>query len=231
MNENLSVMNIINILIKKWHILVIAAIIGCISAFIFTELFMQPIYSSGATLYVNVRNKKAEEITNADILASKELVNTYAEILRSRNFLEKVSRDLDYKYTSSQIKGMLSLKAVNATEVLAVNVRGYDKNDVYKIAQRMVVYAADELKNVIGTGSVTILENPLAPQSPVSPNLVQNMFIGILVGLILSGLVIVILDLLDTRIKNREDFVNNYEEPLLGEIPTIAEVQVTESRG
>lgn len=232
MNEQLSIMNVIDMLIKKWYVLFIAAIVGGLCAYLFTDLFIEPKYSSGTTLYVNASNTKVSEtVSTANIMASQSLVNTYAEILKARDFLEKISKDLDGKYSANQIKNMLTMTSVNETEVLSITVKGTDKEDVYKIAQRLSDYATDELRNVVGAGSVTILESPVEPQNPISPNVRTNTLIGVLLGVLLAGLLAVVFDLLDTRIKSGEEFANNYEEPLLGEIPTLEEFQVEESRG
>mgnify|MGYP004557318207 FL=1 len=70
----------------------------------------------------------------------------------------------------------------------------------------------------------------MEPKNPISPNVRANTLVGVLLGIMLAGLSIVVFDLLDTRIKSGEEFANNYEEPLLGEIPTIEETW-EESRG
>lgn len=226
-------MNVVDMLLRKWYVLFIAALVGGLGAYLVTDLFIPPKYSAGTTLYVNASTKKTEEISSSNISASQQLVNTYAEILKARDFLDKIARDMDDKYTSNELKNMLTMTSVNKTEVLSVVVKGTDKNDVFKIAKRLADYATDELKNVVGAGSVTILESPTEPKSPISPNVRANTLIGVLLGLLFAGLLIVVLDLLDTRIKSGEEFANNYEEPLLGEIPTLEEAQtaVMESRG
>ena len=230
MNEQLSVMNIVDMLLKKWYVLFIAAIAGGLIAYAFTDLFIDPKYSASTTLYVNASTKKNDEVSSSNIMASQQLVNTYAEILKARDFLEKISKDLDGKYTATELKNMLTMASLNETEVLSVTVKGTDKNDVYAIAQCLAKYAPDELKNVVGAGSVTILESPMEPKNPISPNVRANTLVGVLLGIMLAGLSIVVFDLLDTRIKSGEEFANNYEEPLLGEIPTIEETW-EESRG
>ena len=228
MNEQLSIMNIVDMLLRKWYILFVAAIVGGIVAFLFTDLFIAPKYEAEITLYVNASNyQQKEEISNANITASQQLVNTYAEILKARNFLEKITSNLDGKYTPNQIQSMLTMESVNETEVLSVSVKGTNADDVYKIALLLSEYSTDELKNVVGAGSVTILESPLKPENPVSPNVRANTLIGVLLGIIFAGLIIIVLDLLDTRIKSGEEFANNYEEPLLGEIPTLEDSQTT----
>lgn len=234
MNEQLSIMNVVDMLLRKWYVIFIAAIIGGLAAYLFTDLFIEPKYSTETTLYVNASNKKTDEISNANLSASQQLVNTYAEILKARNFLDKIAKDLDGKYTASEIKGMLTMASVNDTEVLSITVKGTNKDDVYQVAQLIAKYSTDELKNVVGAGSVTVLESPLEPKNPISPNVRANTLIGVLLGILFASLIIVVLELLDTRIKSGEEFANNYEEPLLGEIPTLEEsqnVQVKESRG
>ncbi len=231
MNEQLSIMNMVDMLLKKWYVLFIAAIAGGLCAYVITDLFIEPKYSATTTLYVNASNIKKEEITNTNISTSRQLVNTYAEILKARDFLEKIVYDLDGKYSANEIKSMLKMESVNETEVLSVEVKAANKDDVYKIAKLLADYSTDELKNVVGAGSVTILESPLEPKTPVSPNVRANTLVGVLLGMVFAGLIVVVLGLLDTRIKSGEEFANNYEEPLLGEIPTLDELDAKESRG
>ncbi len=231
MNEQLSIMSMVDAILKKWYILFIAAIAGGLFAYVFTDLFIPPKYSSSATLYVSASSVKSENVSAANINASKMLVETYAEILKARDFLGRIVKDIDGKYTADEIKGMLSVESVNETEIMSIKILCENKNDAYKIAKCFSEYAADELRNVMGGGEVTILETPLEPQSPVSPNIRMITIAGVAAGLLLAGLVVVVLGLLDTRIKSGEEFANMYEEPLLGEIPTLEENQMEESRG
>ncbi len=234
MNEELSIMGIIQTLLKKWYVLIIVAVIGGMVSYTYTDMFVAPRYSAGTTIYVNAGNTRPEEVSASNITASQQLVNTYAEILKGRNFLTKISKELrksGFNYNADQIRGMLSMGAVNETEVLSVRVTGTDKEGVYAVAMKLVDYSTDELKNVVGAGSATILEDPVKPVHPVSPNVKKNTMMGVLIGLAIAAAFVVMLDLLDTRIRGGEEFENNYDEPLLGQIPTLEEVQTQESRG
>ena len=235
LNNKLNVVEVMNMLLKKWYIIFIAALVGGVVAFVFTDIFIEEKYSTEVTLYVNASNKTVEEISSANINASQQLVNTYAEILKSRNFIDKIIRDLPdemkIEYTYDTIKGMLTMEAVNETEILSVTVTGTDAEEVYKIADLLTKYSPDELENVMGAGKAKILNIPLLPEKPVSPNVRANTLIGVLIGIFLAAIFVVILELLDTRIRSGEEFASNYEEPLLGEIPTLEETQSTRSKG
>lgn len=221
MNEQLSVLDIIDMLLRRWIIILISAVLVGVFAFVYSEIFISPVYSSKATLYVNSsREITTSEISQANMNSSRQLVMTYAEILQARTFLEKVADDMDNKYTVNEIRNMTTMEALNETEILSITVKGTNADDVYKITRSIIKYAPDELIRVVEAGSVKVLDNASETKTPISPNIRRNTFIGIFVGILLGAFIIILLELFDTRIKSGNEITQRYEEPLLGEIPS-----------
>lgn len=226
MNEQLNVVNIIDMLLKRWFVVLISTICMGIFAFVYSEVFISPMYSSTASLYVNSeRQKVTDNVNTSELNSSRQLVMTYAEILKSRTFLSNIAQDLDNEYSTSQLNKMITMDALNNTEILSVTVKGTDAEDVYKITKSIVKYAPDELIRVVEAGSVKVLDDASETKSPISPNIRQNTFIGVLIGLVLGGFIVILTELLDTRIKTGEEINSRYEEPLLGEIPSLTSSQ------
>lgn len=221
LNNQLKISDIIDMLIKRWWIWVIAALICSISAFIYTEIFVDPLYETEGTLYVNAMRTQTTDATLNNMQASQQLVETYKEILNRRTFLSQIANDLDNRYTVDNISKMISMQALNETEIMEITVTGKVPEDVYEICHSILLHASDELVRVVNAGSVKILDDGQVPQTPVSPNVKNNTIIAFLIGMVLGALVILLLELFDTRIKSREDIINKYEEPLLGEIPEV----------
>lgn len=221
MKEQLSITEIIDMMIRRWWILAIAAISLSIATFAYTEIFIDPLYKTDGTLYVNAQRTQSSDISSSRLSASQDLVNTYKEILVRRTFLARVANDLDNRYTINDIKNMITMKSANGTEVLEITVIGKVPEDVYAVCHSVLTHAPDELIRVINAGSVKILDDGLIPKSPISPNVKQNTLVAFLVGLVIGALIILLLELFDTRIKSREDIIHKYEEPLLGEIPEL----------
>ena len=221
MKEQLTITELIDMMIRRWWILAIAAISLSIATFAYTEIFVDPLYRTDGTLYVNAQRTQSSDISSSRLSASQDLVNTYKEILVRRTFLSRVAADLDNRYTVNDIKNMITMKSVNGTEVLEITVIGKVPEDVYAICHSVLTHAPDELIRVINAGSVKILDDGLIPKSPISPNVKQNTLIAFLVGLVIGAIIILLLELFDTRIKSREDIIHKYEEPLLGEIPEL----------
>lgn len=221
MKEQLTITEIIDMMIRRWWILAITAITLAVTTFVYTEIFMDPLYETDGTLYVNAQRTQSSDISQSRLVASQELVDTYKEILLRRTFLAQVSADLDNRYSVRNLSNMISMSAVNETEILEIKVVGKVPEDVYAICHSVLTHAPDELIRVINAGSVKILDDGQTPTSPVSPDVKKNTLIAFLIGMVLGGLIVLLLELFDTRIKSREDIIHKYKEPLLGEIPEL----------
>lgn len=222
MNEQLSIIGIINMLLRRWTIIFLTTILVGVFSFVYSEVFVEPVYSSSASLFVNSgRQKTNDEISQATQNASRQLVMTYSEILQARTFLTRIADEFDGKYTVNKIRSMITMDSLNNTEILSITVKGNDADDVYKITKSIVKYAPDELIRVVEAGSVKVLDDASETKAPISPNIKQNTFIGVFIGLILGAFIVIILELFDTRIKSGDEIVNRYQEPLLGEIPSL----------
>lgn len=225
MNEKIGIADIIDMMIRRWWIWAISAVIFSVSAFIYTQIFVTPLYRTDGTLYVNAQRTQNTDISSGQLNSSQELVKTYKEILSRRTFLLQVAEDLDGKYSTGALKGMISYGAVNETQILEIKVTGAVPEDVYEICHSVLVHAPDELIRVINAGSVKILDDGQVPTSPISPNVKQNALVAFVMGMAFGAGIILLLELFDTRIKSRDDIASKFPEPLLGEIPEFLQVE------
>ena len=225
LNEKIGIAEILEMMIRRWWIWAICAVAFSIGAFVYTQVFVQPLYRSDGTLYVNAQRTQDIDISQGDMASSQTLVKTYQEILSRRTFLSQVAADLDGKYAAAQLKGMISYSAVNETQILEVKVVGQVPEDVCQICNSVLTHAPDELIRVINAGSVKVLDVGQVATDPFSPNVKQNSLIALLLGIAVGAGIILLLELFDTRIKTREDITKKLPEPLLGEIPEFIKVE------
>lgn len=221
MKEQLSVTEIIDMMMRRWWILASVALIVSVITFTYTQIFVDPLYRTDGTIYVNAQRTQTSDVSQANLAASQQLVSTYKEILSRRTFLSQVAADLDNRYTVKNLGNMITMDSINETEILEIKVTGKVPQDVYDICHSVLLHASDELVRVVNAGSVKILDDGQVPTAPVSPDVKKNTLIAFVVGLVLGAMIVLLLELFDTRIKSRDDIINKYEEPLLGEIPEL----------
>lgn len=232
MLKQLSIEDVISIVLKKWWIVVISFILCGVLAYTYTEFFISPVYVSKGTLYVNNKSipsttPNANNNLNAsDLSVALKLVDTYTVILKSDRFMRIVAEKVDLPYTYDQIKLMVNLKGVNETEVLAVSVATGNPEHATAIAQAVLENSKAEIMRVVESGSVKIIDDASAPTAPSAPSKKNNTIIGMILGIIFSVGSLLMVEMLDVFVKNEEDLENNYGIPVVGSIPNLEELNV-----
>lgn len=177
MLNSLTIEEIINIILKKWWVVLISFILCGALAYTYTAFFISPVYVSRGTLYVNNKsnistnpNINNNNINAIDLSVALKLVDTYSVILKSNRFMEIVSERVNLPYTYDQINRMVSLKGVNETEVLAVSVAAGNPDHAQKIAQAILENSKSEIIRVVEIGSVKIIDDASLPETPSAPS-------------------------------------------------------------
>lgn len=222
--QEISLAEIFGILWNRVWIILISIGVGGILAFTVTSLMITPSYASRMSMYVNNSKDRVETPLNInDINASQKLVATYIEILKSNVVLDKVIEEMGLSYSADQLKKMISASALNGTEILEVTVTSKDPEEAAAIANTLAEVAPSEIIRVVQAGDVALIDKAVPEFAPIAPNTVLNTIIGLLLGGVLSCLVILVMAMLDTRVKGQEDLEKHCNLPVLGAIPDILE--------
>ena len=118
----LDLAGLLNAIVKHWWLVLLAAFCGALLMLVYTRVLVTPLYQSSVSFYVNNGQRSEDKISNADITASQNLVDTYIVILKYGTTLDEVIEDAELKCTSAQLADKLDCKAINGTEVFHVTV-------------------------------------------------------------------------------------------------------------
>ena len=217
----IDLLQLLKILWNNCKYILIATIILGVVGFVGSKLLLTPIYEASAKMIVNTRKDETQNVTNDQINSAKNLVNTYAIIVCSRDVLNQVIFELDLPESYGQLVSGISVKAVNDTQVMQVAVRHKNRDTALAIATKILEIAPSAIEETVEAGSVKQVEQAYASQVPVSPNASRNAVLMALVGFALSVGVIVIVYLTDNTYKTDMDIQQDFETPVLGVIPTV----------
>ncbi len=232
MNDQINLMSVLSMVVKRWWILVLSTVLMGSTFFTVTEFFIPEQYTSVGKLLVrhtaNLQNEDgttpAESINTLN--ASARLLNTYTEIFKTNTFLSKIAVDSGTSYSANQLKGMVTYSSLNETEVLQIEVKCTDKIEARQLCELILDNAQSEVERIGSGGSVIVVDDATTPTSPTSPNKTLNTVLGILLGAVLGVVIIFIIELLDTRVKNEDDLVSKFDLPILGVIPDLESAMV-----
>jgi capsular polysaccharide biosynthesis protein len=220
----LSILEIFNILLKRVWILLLATIVGLSGALLISLFLIAPTFTSTAVLYVNPNQNQLDRTGNYnDLNYAQELVNSYIIILKNDVFLKDVAEQSGLEYTSGQIRGMLSLASINSTEIFEVRISSKNPQHSFLLAETIIDLAPEEIIRIKESDSVKLVSPAVLPTSPSAPNNTLNAIIGAVLGFAVAVASIILVEILDTRVKSEEDLATHYSLPILGSIPKYEE--------
>lgn len=233
--EELNLKRLVEIIFKHISMIIAATLITGILSFIYSETMIVPEYESEVTIHIN--NKKlgeSSQILSSDIAASQMLVDTYVVIIKSDRVLAKVAERLEDEgiegYHPSQLRRMITAEAVDNTEVLEITVRDTDKTNTFMIANVLAEVAPDVISYYLDGSSVKVVDYA-GEGVKVSPNIQNNMIVGLAIGLFMSCIFVVLKEIFDMRIKNEDELEQWFKLPILGIVPDISDAGLTNKTG
>ena len=212
---------------KAWLIVLVMILLGAL-AFSYAMFFVTPMYQATAKMYVNNKSISvgSSMISISDISAAKELLNTYVEILHTRETLDEVIEKTEVDYTYEQLSRMISASSVNDTEIFAITVTGPDPAEAKQIVDEIVKILPDRITNIIEDTKPRLVDEAVTPVNRSSPSYTRYAIIGMLVGAVLTCGIIIIVDMMDTTMRSEDYLTQNYSDiPVLAIVPDMYETK------
>ncbi len=222
-----SFLDILSMISRHISIIIILVVIFASGAFVKSKFLSAPVYSAKGSIYIsnvskgqNNENGMQSEVTLNELMTSQELIKSYIQILCTDRFFNRVKTVSNLKYPVSVLKSMVTLEAQNQTEILNISAVAPSPHDAYILVESIIALAKDEIEWVVEGGSLKTLDYPAYSSAPLSSGTMMNTIIASVIGFILALVIIFIIEMLDTRIKGRDDLLSEYDIYILGEIPS-----------
>lgn len=203
-----------------WIILTTAVFVA--GAFAYTEFLVTPMYETSFSMGVNSNGRdSAAQVTNNELVAEARIAETYKVLLTSQPVTDAVSAKLGGTPSATKIEGMITASVQKDTMVIDVTVSDSDPQRAADVANTISEVAPKVLAELPVGGILYGIETAKVPKKPISPNLVSNLTIGFILGLLLSSAVIILVAVLDTTIWREEDLERSFNVPVLGSVPSM----------
>ena len=226
MKENkeiaIDIVQLFKILWKKKIAIILTAIVAAVLAFGVSSFVLTPEYSSTTRIYVVNRNQSEKSgLTNQDLQAGTYLVKDYKEIILSQDVLEKVISNLKLEKTVKELSKKIQVTVPVDTRIVSIAVKDAQPEEASRIANALREVAAEKIISVTRVSDVTTLEEARPALTPSSPNIRRNTALAFLVGGVVMVVSVLLLELLDDRVKRPEDVEEVMHVALLGIVPDL----------
>ena len=213
----IDVLSLLRTIWRKKFLILLTAILTTGLAFAYSAFLATPQYDSTTRLYVvNQSSDNGAGITNQDLQAGSFLVKDYKEIILSQDVLKNVTTTLGI---TDDIKEKITVNIPVDTRILSITVRDSDPNQAATIANTLRDEAAKKIIEVTKVSDVTTLEAALPAEKPSTPQTKRNLVLGFVVGAFLATALVLVLEVLDDRVKRPQDIEEGLGMTLLGVVP------------
>ena len=176
MNNSYSIKDVIRLLISHIWLIIIITIIGGGAAFGFSKLVLPLEYSSHITMYVQSYTGITENANNVNNISnSKQLVNTYMEVLKDDAVINAVGDKLftqfdentlkqnfslteNGKITPSSIRSCMAISSVTDTSAVKVTATSTDAEVSAAICNDLTDVAPKYVEDAVGVGSINTID-------------------------------------------------------------------------
>ena len=193
--------------------------------YFYSYYYVTPMYQSFATV-VLVQNENLEQeaptyssITQTDINLNKNLLSTYTKIAKSDTVLEQVIKDLGLNMTSNELKSLVTVQAVNNTQVFKIGVANEDNEMAALITNHLLEVFSKEVKSLYNMNNIYTMDPAEIVNTPYNIHHAKDIAIFVMFGVILSCILVLFIYTFDTTIKCENDIENYTNLNVLSTIP------------
>ena len=216
----MTLLELFGLLRKNLLLVILLPIIAGVGVYI-GSLFLPNEYTASTTMYVLSRDDdptKTSDITQSDLSASQMLTSDVATIMKS----DRVERDVAEQFGLTNLKGYkLNVTNSTTTRVLSLAVTGRDPQMAADIANAVVADTSKVAQDVMRIQSVNAIDSAIPPANPSGPRRLLYAAVGALAGFFLAVAIVVLRDMLDTRVRSGSEAEEIVGVPVVGHFPAI----------
>ncbi len=215
--RDITINDILKMVLAHIKLIVIVSLIAFLGAYIYADNFIPKKYSASSMICIRYDGTMDSEGSGGDgtqmnsgaVTTSTNLANNCAVIFSNSKEVKDI---VPNGYT-------ISIASVNESNILSLTVTGSDGQTCAKTANT-IANASPEIfsKYYYGGTAMPFGNEAVTPPRHSSPNETRYAIFGLIGGLVISILVAIIIEIVDTTIKPDDDLYKIYEVPVFAEI-------------
>ena len=230
--DGLDLASYMRIARRWWWILAVGVIAGAITGYLLTNDSPVPMYEASTKLLVQSGNRPGVP-SAGDLRTSTELARNYSDLLKTRNILQGVVDGLELPFGPDALATKISVTTPRSLMVITVRdtspervtaianattlrfieeIRTMQLTQIARFQASLGQFGLEQDSSIIAAQASTmttlsIIEDALVPPFPYNTgsSARNGLIIGVFGGLMLAGLLIVVIENLDDRVRSPEE--------------------------
>lgn len=214
----MTLLELLGLLKKNLKLVVILPLVCAIGMGAYAFVGMEDEYTATASMYVLAKQDESASNLNASLTASQLVANDVATLLKSDRVRDLAARDLGVK----SLAGFeISVTSETTSRVLSVSVTGDDSKQVAELANSLAQNVSGVAQDVMQIEAVNVINLADAPTLPSGPSRMLYIVVALFAGLLMAIAIVVITDMLNTKVRSADEVEKLLGIPVIGRIPAV----------
>ena len=217
----MTLLELLQLLRKHLKLVVILPLACAVLMAGYSAFLMHDTYTASASMYVLAQDD-GESNTNlsADLNASQMISNDVAKLLTSDRVLSETADEVGLDNLNAY---SVSVSSETTSRVIQLSVTGASPQTAADITNSMVDNVSQIAREVMSVESVNAIDRATVPASPSGPNRTLYVAVAFMAGLFLAVAIVVVADMLNTKVRSEDEAEELLGIPVVGRIPAMKE--------
>lgn len=217
----MTLLELLQLMRKHLKLVILLPIVCALAMGVYSYAFMANTYTASTSMYVLAKQTSANSdnaVNYSNLNASQMLANDVSTLLKS----DRIAADTVKNLHLDSLKGY-SIKVTSETtsRVITLSVTGSDPDTSAAIANEMASNVSKVAQQVMDVQSVNVIDQAVSPSSPSGPNRSMYIAVALLAGLFIAIAIVVVSDMLNTKVRNADEVEELLGLPVIGRMPAV----------
>lgn len=200
---------------RFWIIIVITLILTSLATYKVSKY--KPSYSASMQIFMGDKDNMFKVYSEEQMKAFSDFLSLFSEVSKLEGFFDDVLKKNKINKTSSEVAYSINLSSSNTIPLVTITYLNWTDKEMEKILKIIGKELMDRVSEVIPESKPTVIKE--IEITTIYPNTKKLPTTAFIAGIFLSIAIILSLDLLDNKIKNRKILEKSIPVPVLGCIP------------
>lgn len=214
----MTLLELLTLLRKHLKLVIMLPIVCMVAMGLASVLMMNDTYTATTDMYVlaSSEGSNSSSALSSDLSASQMLTNDVATLLQS----DRVMTDAADQLGLPNLRGYdITVTSESTTRVITLQVTSSDAQGSANVANALADCVSNVAQEVMNVESVNVIDKAPTPEAPSGPNRMLYVAVAAMAGLFAAVAIVVLMDVIDTRVRSAEDVEELLELPVIGRIP------------
>lgn len=218
----MTLLELLQIIRKHLKLCIALPIIFALATAVFSFVALANTYTASVSMYVlaNSSETQAGTTLSTDLSASQMLTNDVSELIKSERVLNQTANQLGMTEQELE-KYDVEVTSSTTTRLITIEVTGDTPNSAAAIANGLANTTNTVAQEIMDIEAVNVIDQAATPDEPSGPPRTMYVAVAFLAGVFVAVAIVVVMDMVNTRIRKPEEIEELLEIPVIGKIPTI----------